>query len=196
MMRKVRKVRGQAPVTPRIRNVMELRGRTQRSTLLHCTAKQWQAATKGMTAIKAAPKTAAALEAVPLPGRPGERIIGPRCPPGCEPVMRYRRAGTARKGRFSSVGYTPHPDDIIIPECICPPDEPDLPGGGQPGTQRSGCRFVLRFRAWPRRAGTPPRVPAMPIFTCETTTCQGECRLESRRRPDGVIEIYCACRRR
>ena len=193
MVAKVSKKRAEKTVMPQIQNVAELRGVSRKGLLIHFTAEQWKAATKGMGRLKPGPRSKAALEAAPVPGRPGDFVIGPKCPPGCTPVMRYQRAAKRRPPRpgktGSPVGYTPHPDDFIIPECICDPDEPDLPGGGQGGLNRSGCRLVIRFQRQ-----RPPRAFPTPVITCDRTTCTRNCRLASRRLPDGRIEIFCDCR--
>jgi len=169
-----------------IRNVMELRGTTRKGLLIHFTAEQWKAATKGMTDLEPSKKAVAALEAVPAPGRPGDWIIGTRCPPDCTAVMRYRRATKQPRNPRSPVGYTPQPDDFIIPECICE-GKPDLPGGAPPGLIRVGCRMVIRFEG---QGGGIPR----PVITCEPETCRGTCELIARRQPNGRIQLLCDCR--
>ena len=171
-----------------IRNVMELRGTTRKGLLIHFTAEQWKAATKGMTVLKPSKKIVGALEAVPAPGRPGDWIIGPRCPPDCTPVMRYRRAASRPRkpgGPRSPVGYTPQPDDFIIPECICD-GKPEEPGEIPPRPIRVGCRLVIRFE---RQSDIVPR----PVITCEAVTCEGRCELVSTNGQDGRIQLLCDC---
>lgn len=167
---------------PALIPAQQLHGTIKGAAIVYLTDAQWQLATSGMTEITTLPRERVQMEAAPMPGG-GFNLRPVRCPPGCTPIMRYER----RQVRGGDVGSTPLPDEVWIPQCDCPPTEPQvaLPVFAQPPP---ACRIILR-RVTEGKIGHGTL-----IIQCEPVNCGGTCHLVWRRLPTGVMQMGCECR--
>ena len=156
-------------VVPRVRNLMDIKGRIGPNTLIHLSEGQWERALEGVEETKRVPKRGMCFDAYPVPGgflgRPN--CIAQPCEI-CRPI--------------TIIG----PRGELIFDCRCQrdPNCPDLGnGGGLPPT--GGCRL-----AFVRGGVRGPRL------ACVAAGCGGACRLVVVRRTTVTgprFVITCTC---
>lgn len=168
---------------PMLVGAADLRGTINGPAVVYFTDEQWSLATSGLIEVTTIPEGRVQMEASPMPG--GGMIVRPvRCPPGCAPVMHHERR--ALKPAPGDVSYTPHPDDVWIPACICEPSMPNVPVPGAGALPP--CRIIFR-RITQERPGR-----GIIVIQCEAVNCGATCHLVFRRQTNGLLQLACECR--
>lgn len=155
-----------APVkAPRLVNVAAVKSTPREGTLIHFTAEQWKAATKGIPIGKAVPKMGARLNFYPTPDG-GGLVQGDCIAMPCE-ICRAR------------MRFDPQTGELFY-ECLCRPD-PHCPEDPPPPPASNLCRFAIRVGGQPR-------------IGCVSNGCGQRCRLTAVSQQGGRWVITCACR--
>ncbi len=171
---------------PALLAAADLRGTIKGPSAIYFTDEQWSLATSGMIEVTTIPDGRVQMEGSPMPG--GGMIVRPvRCPPGCTPVMRHERREV--KPVPGDVSYTPHPDEVWIPECHSSPTLKEDPGEYHVLPPRAPpCRIIFR-RITQERPGQ-----GLVVMQCEAVNCGATCHLVVRRQTNGVLQLACECR--
>ncbi len=156
------------PRVPRLRNVMDIRGRLRDGTLIHFTDRQWEQAIETVPRGRVLPKYGVSLHCYPIPGGV---VAEPQCFQGPCEICRAQ----VRPGR--------RPREIMLVNCECTPNtrDPGCPQGDDiPVPRPPLCELALK------------RKGRVLYFDCVSHGCRGTCSQQLVRRGFHWV-LTCRC---